>query len=60
MATYICECGDHEEDKTGVTIRFVDDKAQHQIQCPCGKHMDIKNPKTGAPSFRSNRWGQVY
>ena len=60
MATYICECKDHEEDKTGVTIRFVDDKAQHQIQCPCGKYMDIKNPKTGAPSFRSNRWGQVY
>ena len=57
MATYICECGDHEEDKTGVTIRFVDDKAQHQIQCPCGKHMDIKNPKTGAPSFKRNRWG---
>ena len=61
MATYICECEEkHEEDKSGVTIKFVNDKAQHQIQCPCGKYMDLKNPKAGAPSFRSNRWGQVY
>jgi len=61
MATYICECEKkHEEDKSGVTIKFVDGKAQHQIQCPCGKYMVLKNPKTGAPSFKSNRWGRVF
>ena len=26
----------------------------------CGKYMELSNPKSGAPSFRSNRWGQVY
>lgn len=62
MAKYICECEKkHEEDKSGVTIKFVDGKAQHQIQCPCGKHMGLKDPKSGVPSLgRMNSLGQSY
>ncbi len=59
MADYICECKDHEEAKSGVTIKFGSDGAYHDIKCPCGKYMELKAPKTGAPSFRSNRYGQV-
>ena len=35
-------------------------KARHEIKCSCGEYMELANPKSGAPSFRSNRWGQVY
>ena len=61
MADYICACKDkHEESKSGVTIKFGADGAYHDIKCPCGKYMELKNPKSGAPSFRSNRYGQVF
>ena len=61
MAKYICECDKkHEEDTSGVSIKFGADGAYHDIKCPCGKYMKLKDPKTGAPSFRSNRYGQVF
>jgi hypothetical protein len=61
MADYICDCEKkHEESKSGVSIKFGSDGAYHDIKCPCGKYMELKNPKSGAPSFRSNRYGQVY
>jgi hypothetical protein len=42
MAEYICKCEEkHEENKTGVMIRFGDDGAYHEV----------KNPKTGAPTL---------
>ena len=51
---------DHEENKSGVSIKFGENGAYHDIKCPCGKYMQLKNPKSGAPSFRSNRYGQVF
>jgi len=60
MADYICKCCDHEESRSGVSIKIIDGSAKHDIQCPCGKYMDLKDPKSGAPSFRSNRYGQVF
>lgn len=61
MADYVCKCKEkHEDSKSGVSIKFGSDGAYHDIKCPCGKYMELKNPKSGAPSFRSNRWGQVY
>lgn len=58
MATYKCSCGE-EKEASGVRIRFVDDKVRHDIKCECGEYMEIANPKSGVPSFRSNRYGQV-
>ena len=61
MAKYICECDKkHEESASGVSIKFGNDGAYHDIKCPCGEYMKLKEPKAGAPSFRSNRYGQVY
>ena len=61
MADYICKCEKaHEESKSGVSIKFANDEAYFDIKCPCGKYMELKNPKSGAPSFRSNRYGQVF
>jgi len=59
MANYICKCCEHEESKSGVTIKFGNDGAYHDIKCKCGEYMELKDPKVGAPSFRSNRYGQV-
>jgi hypothetical protein len=62
MADYKCEvCGDVVE-KTGVTIRYIAGKgAIHDVQCEeCGEYMELANPKSGVPSFRSNRYGQTY
>ena len=42
-----------------MSIKIVDGTAKHDIKCPCGKYMELKAPKSGAPSFRSNRYGQV-
>ena len=59
MAKYKCECGG-KKDASGVKIKFVDGKARHEISCDeCGEYMELANPKSGAPSFRSNRYGQV-
>ena len=60
MAKYKCECGE-EKEANQVSIKFVDDKARYDIKCDkCGEYMDLANPKSGAPSFRSNRYGQVF
>jgi hypothetical protein len=34
MADYICGCGEHEESKSDVSIKFVNDRAIHDIKCP--------------------------
>ena len=62
MAEYICKCEEaHEENKSGVTIRFGEDGAYHDIKCPCGKYMELKNPKTGAPKLgRMDSLGRSY
>ena len=61
MAEYICVCEEkHEEQKSGVSIKFGNDGAYHDIKCPCGKYMEVKNPKTGVASFKRNRLGQVF
>jgi len=59
MADYICGCGEHEETKSNVSIKMINERVVHDIQCPCKQYMELKNPKSGAPSFRSNKWGQV-
>ena len=59
MPDYKCPCGETKE-VSGVSIKFVDGEARHDVKCSCGKYMELSNPKSGAPSFRSNRWGQVY
>jgi len=52
MAKYKCECGE-EKEASGVKI--------NEITCDkCGEYMELANPKVGAPSFRSNRYGQVF
>ena len=60
MAEYICECCEQETESQGASIKVVDGKAVHDVKCECGKYMSLKNPKSGAPSFRSNRYGQVF
>jgi len=62
MAEYICKCEkQHEESKSGVSIKFGDDGVYHDIKCPCGKYMEVKNPKAGVPSLgRMNKFGQSY
>jgi hypothetical protein len=59
MAKYVC-CSEHEESRDKASIKMVDGKVVHDVKCPCGKYMELKDPKSGAPSFRSNRYGQVY
>jgi hypothetical protein len=59
MAKYICGCTEHEEEKTNVGIKFIDGRARHDIKCPCGQYMELADPKTGMPSFKRNRLGQV-
>jgi hypothetical protein len=60
MAKYVCPCSEHEESRDRASIKMVDGKVVHDVKCPCGKYMELKDPKSGAPSFRSNRYGQVY
>ena len=62
MANYICKCKEkHEESKSGVTIKFGNYGAYHDIKCPCDKYMDLKNPKSGVPSLgKMNKFGQSY
>jgi hypothetical protein len=52
---------EHEENKSGVSIKFGDNGAYHDIKCPCGKYMQLKNPKTGVPSLgRMDKLGRSY
>jgi len=60
MAEYKCECGEHELECSGVVIRVIDGKARHDIKCPCGKYMELSNPKTGMPGFGNMHRGQSY
>ena len=62
MAEYICKCEKkHEENKSGVTIRFGEDGAYHDVKCPCGKYMEVKNPKTGVANLgRMDGLGRSY
>ena len=60
MADYICTCSDHTQSKTGVSIRMIDGKARHDIKCPCGEYMELKDPKEGVPSFKRDSHGRVY
>ncbi|MDG1949216.1 MAG: hypothetical protein P8J32_00125 [bacterium] len=59
MSKYRCKCGEEETRSTGVRIRIIDGEVRHDVQCKCGKYMENTEPKTGFPSFKSNRWGQV-
>ena len=60
MAIYICDICDHEEEKNNVSIKFKNDRAYHDIKCPCGEYMELKNPKSGVPSFKRDSHGRVY
>jgi len=62
MADYKCECNENVVSKSGVTIRYVEGKgAINDIECEkCGEYLELANPKSGAPSFRSNRFGQTF
>tara|TARA_R110000824_G_scaffold146936_1_gene316134 strand:+ start:586 stop:774 length:189 start_codon:yes stop_codon:yes gene_type:complete len=62
MADYKCKCNGEVISKSGVTIKYIEGKgAIHDIQCEeCGEYMELASPKTGAPAFRSNRFGQTY
>ena len=51
----------HEEEKSGVSIKFIDGAVRHDIKCECGEYMTLKDPKSGMPSFgRMNSLGQSY
>jgi hypothetical protein len=60
MSKYQCDCLEHEVECRSVVIKMVDGKAIHDVKCPCGEYMKLANPKTGAPGFRSNQFGQTY
>jgi len=61
MANYICDCEKkHEESKSGVSIRFGNGGAYHDIKCPCSKYMKLKDPKSGVPSFKRDSHGRVF
>ena len=61
MSKYICECSDHEEEISKVTVSFKNGKLISSAQCPCGKTMDPATPKTGFPSLgRMNKSGSSY
>ena len=60
MAKYVCPCSEHEESRDKASIKMVDGKVVHDVKCPCGKYMEIKNPKTGVPSFKRDSHGRVY
>ncbi len=59
MAEYKCECAEHEIECSSVVIRMVEGKATHDIKCPCGKYMELANPKTGVANFKSDSMGRV-
>ena len=62
MAEYKCECKDEVVDVASATIRHVEGKGViHDVKCEdCGEYMTHANPKSGAPGFRSNRYGQTF
>ena len=58
MSEYKCECG-KTKDVGSVSIKVIDGEVRHDVTCECGKYMALTEKKTGMPSFRSNRYGQV-
>ena len=62
MAEYKCKCNKEVVNKSGVTIRYIEGKgAVNDIECEkCGEYLELANPKSGAPSFRANRFGQTF
>lgn len=61
MAEYKCECAEHEIECASVVIRMIDGKATHDIKCPCGKYMELANPKLGeCANFGSDGMGRVH
>jgi hypothetical protein len=61
MAKYKCSCSDHEEEISEVTISVKDGEVVSSAQCPCGKTMELSEPKVGFPSLgRMNRNGSSY
>ena len=60
MAKFICSDCSHEQEATNTSIRIIEGKARHDVMCDkCGSYMELKEPKSGMPSFKSNHWGQV-
>ncbi len=51
---------DHEEESSNVGIKIKDGDAVHDIKCPCGQYMALKDPKTGIPSFKRDSHGRVF
>ena len=61
MSKYICECLDHEEEISKVTMSVENGKIVSSAQCPCGKTMEPATPRTGFPSLgRMNKSGSSY
>jgi len=61
MSKYQCNCLDHEEEISKVTIKVEDGKVVSSAKCPCGQEMKLSNPKTGFPSLgRMNRNGSSF
>lgn len=61
MSKYICDCLDHEEEISRVTMSFENGELVSSAKCPCGKTMELVNPKTGFPSLgRMNNSGSSY
>lgn len=60
MAKYICGSCANEQEARNVSIRILDGEARADVRCDkCNEYMKLKNPKSGIPSFKSNRWGRV-
>jgi len=60
MAKFICNDCSHEQEGRNTSIKILDGEARHDIKCDeCGGYMNLKEPKSGMPSFKANRWGQV-
>ena len=59
MSSYTCKPCKTDREVSGVTIKIVDGKACHGVQCSCGEYMTLKTPKKGVPSFKSNKLGRV-
>ena len=61
MSKYICNCLDHEEEISKVTMSVKDGEVVSSAQCPCGQPMEPITPKTGFPSLgRMNSNGSSY
>lgn len=59
MIDFICPNCNEEISVHKATIKVIEGKVRHDVQCECGEYMDLKNPKTGCPNFSSNSMGQL-